>query len=101
MEIKNLLTGVDQYKAKMDKARQADKAKRGDASGAEAATGDTISLSNEAKLRTEAHRAATNAPDVRQEKVDALKAQVDSGAYTVDSRQVAEKLVKEELDLFI
>ena len=62
--------------------------------------GDRVSLSNDARLRTQAFSAAQAAPDVRQERVDALKAQVDNGTYVVDSRKVAAKLLQEDAELF-
>jgi negative regulator of flagellin synthesis FlgM len=100
MQIKNLIDGLGPYdKAKLEKA-ESDKAKarRGDkAAGKDA--GDKVSLSPEAKLRTEAYKAAQDAPEVRHDKVAAIKAQIASGEYTVDSRKIAEKLVRDELDL--
>lgn len=102
MEIKNYLKGLDPYKAKLD---QADRAKGKKGKGAResdsSANGDRISLSNEAKLRTEAYQSAMSASDVRQEKVDALKEKVAAGEYEVDSRQVAKKLLEDEKDFFI
>ncbi|MFV0347198.1 MAG: flagellar biosynthesis anti-sigma factor FlgM [Halodesulfovibrio sp.] len=101
MEIKNYLKALDPYQAKLDKAENA-KAKGGKrgADNAAQSSGDRVSLSNEAKLRTEAYTTALNTPDVRQDKVNAIKARVDSGEYVVDSRKVAEKLINEEVELF-
>lgn len=101
MEIKNYLKALDPYQAKLDKAENA-KAKGGKrgADSAAQSSGDRVSLSNEAKLRTEAYTTALNTPDVRQEKVNSIKALVDSGDYVVDSRKVAEKLINEEVELF-
>jgi negative regulator of flagellin synthesis FlgM len=61
--------------------------------------GDTVTVSEEALLRTEAYHAALNAPDVRQDKVAALKARVESGAYVIDSRRIAADLLNSERDL--
>lgn len=100
MEIKNYLKGLDPYQTKLDKAENAKGklAKRSD--GDSKTTGDRVSVSNEARLRTEAYSAALSAPEVRQEKVNEIKARVDSGEYQVDSRKVAEKLITEEAELF-
>ncbi|GFM37790.1 flagellar biosynthesis anti-sigma factor FlgM [Desulfovibrio psychrotolerans] len=102
MEIKNYLKGLDPYQAQLDKAdaAKARKAKSGE-SGKSAAEGDRVSVSDEARLRTEAYRTALSTPDVRQEKVNAIKAKVDAGEYIVDSQKVAEKLIKEEVELFM
>jgi negative regulator of flagellin synthesis FlgM len=49
----------------------------------------------EAKLINEVSAAE---PDIREEKVAALKEQVDSGTYKVDAKAVADKLVDAHLD---
>ena len=56
-----------------------------------------MSVSPQARLFIEAYTAATNAPEIRQNKIAALKEQVASGTYQVDSRQIAEKLLQSEL----
>ncbi len=100
MEIKTYLNNLDPYQAKLEKSESA-KAKdsrRGTETKGE--SGDRVSVSDEARLRTEAYRTALNAPEVRQEKVTALKAQVDAGEYQIDSQKVAEKLIREESEIF-
>lgn len=57
---------------------------------------DTVTVSNEAVLRTDAYRTAMATPPVRQEKVDAIKSQIQNGSYTIDSRRIATKLLTEE-----
>ena len=106
MEIKNsLLRNLDPYRNKIDSKEAAASGGAGRSKGpapgqtqgqASAAQGDRVSLSSSALLHTTAHAAASGAPDVRQEKVDALKERVASGEYTVDSRKVAEKLLESE-----
>lgn len=62
--------------------------------------GDRVSVSQNAVLLTEARRTAQATPDVRQEKVDALREQVTNGTYQVDTTQLASKLLAEEGGLF-
>lgn len=62
--------------------------------------GDRVSFSQDAALLTEARRTAQATPDVRQEKVDALKEQVNQGTYKIDSRTLASNLLAEESSLF-
>ena len=64
------------------------------------AEGDTLQLSHEARLRTTARSAAMQAGDMRQERVDALKAQVADGTYRIDNEKIAARLLQEEADLF-
>ena len=100
MEIRNLLKGVDPYQAKLEKAeRDSGRAGRSSA-GSASSKGDRVSVSNTARLHTEAMRAANEAPDVRREKVEALKAKVEAGEYTIDPHKVAAKIIEEERELF-
>ena len=62
--------------------------------------GDTLRLSREAVLRTTARSAATQADDIRLERVDALRAQVADGTYRIDNEKIAAKLLQEEAELF-
>lgn len=64
------------------------------------AAGDRINVSFDGVLRTVALSSAMNAGDVRQEKVDAIRASLDNGTYTIDSRKIATKLVQDEKAIF-
>ena len=91
---------INGYRPQMERTEDAaaKAAKAGDARpGGE---GDTLRLSDEAKLHTAARSAAMQAGDMRQERVDALKAQVADGAYLIDNERIAAKLLLEEADLF-
>ena len=101
MDIKSLNKQmINGYRPRLERTEDAAaKAPRaGDArSGAE---GDTLRLSDEARLHTAARSAAMQADDMRQERVDALKAQVADGTYRIDNEKIAAKLLQEETDLF-
>ena len=62
---------------------------------------DAVNMSHDALLLTEAIRAAQNAPDIRQEKVDALKAAIENGTYDINAKLIAERIANEETSLFI
>ena len=104
MEIKNTFNPLDPYtQTKLNNTAQTGQAvgrKAADTAAPKAETGDRVSLSPEAKLRTEAFSSAMNAGDVRADKVAALKAQVESGEYQIDSRAIASRLLQEEPGLF-
>lgn len=68
--------------------------------GHTSAQGDSISVSQDALLLSEAHRVAQNTPDVRADKVEALRLQVANGTYKADSRLIAANLLREEPALF-
>lgn len=104
MEIRNNLNPLDPYnQARLDKADHASSKVTGrnaadNASAGE--TGDRVSLSPEAMLRTEAFSAAMNTPEVRAEKVAEIKALVDAGEYEINSQAIASRLLTEEPGLF-
>ena len=67
------------------------------ASEQSAAGPDVIHLSPQAKLMQKAAQAVAETPEVRPEKVLALKDSVEQGTYEVDSKQVANQLITEML----
>lgn len=62
--------------------------------------GDRVSVSREALLRTEAYRTASSSGDMRQDKVDVIKAEIAQGTYKIDSHHIAMKLIQSEVGLF-
>lgn len=66
--------------------------------GAVQKSGDTVSLSQSARDIQLAKDAVEAAPEVREEVVQDLKKEVDSGAYKVDSNQIADKMVGSNID---
>lgn len=101
MEIKNTLNGLTAYDSSRLERGEADKAKarRQDAGQSLEGKGDRVEFSDEGKLRTEAFKAAQSAPDVRQDKVAAIKARIAAGEYQMDSGTIAANLIRDELDL--
>jgi len=56
-----------------------------------------VEISDAAILMRQASELAKSAPDVRADKVAALKAQVQNGTYRIDAKAIADKLVDEHL----
>lgn len=54
---------------------------------------DEVVLSSQAQSFSQVLQKAKNMSDVRSDKVKALSNQVDSGAYAVDARSIAEKML--------
>ena len=104
MDIKTLLTGIDAYdSARLDKATTAEansKARRTRKDAQESSRGDVVNFSDDARLRTEAYSSAMSSPDVRKEKVEAIKAQIAAGEYKIDPQKIASKVVQEDLEFF-
>ena len=53
---------------------------------------DELNLSETAKYFQLAFKAAKDAPDIRTEKVEAIKAQMEAGTYNVSAQEVASKM---------
>lgn len=100
MKITNPTLGnLDPYSRARVEQKTGDTAERAAGQAPLPVQGDRVSLSDEARLHTVARAEAAAAPDVRREKVDALKQSVADGTYTVDSRKVAQNLVASEVML--
>jgi negative regulator of flagellin synthesis FlgM len=63
---------------------------------------DTVNISDAAKEIQEVRKELDNIPDVRAEKVEQLKNQIENGTYEIKSEEIAEKMLKDSLlnDLF-
>lgn len=81
-------------------ARQAEEATDDNAALESPATADTINVSRDALLLTEALRTAQNTPDVRIDKVEALRAKLANGTYEIDVKRIAASLIREDPGLF-
>jgi len=55
---------------------------------------DSVSLSESARALMGAQQTVDQAPDVREDRVAALKAAIADGTYSVDSRQLAQAMFK-------
>jgi negative regulator of flagellin synthesis FlgM len=78
---------------------EAEGAGSGQAAGtrADASGGSRVAVSDRARGMLAIRRAVDEAPDVRVDKVDDLKAEVSAGTYDVRGRLVAEAMVHEAL----
>ena len=56
---------------------------------------DTVDISDTAKRVSAARDELNKIPDVREEKVAALKKEIENGTYKVDSEEIAEKMLKD------
>lgn len=64
---------------------------------AEAPKGDVVQLSGRSRLIARATELATNAPEVREEKVADIKSRLAAGTYNVSGRVVAESLLRHSI----
>jgi negative regulator of flagellin synthesis FlgM len=60
-------------------------------------SGDRVQLSEKSKEIARARELVNSAPDVRMDKVEEMKAKIESGTYDVSAEKVADKLVKGHL----
>jgi negative regulator of flagellin synthesis FlgM len=86
-----------QYIQQNGKIAPADRNSGAPATQNQVPTEDKVDLSAQSKEMNKIHEVLNATPDVRTEKVEALKKQVESGQYEVNSNSVAEKMLKEFL----
>jgi negative regulator of flagellin synthesis FlgM len=88
---------IIQYVNQQAKVNPADKNQVGSNSGVSFSPTDRVELSSSSRLIQKIQEAAQAAPDVRAEKVAALKKQVENGTYQVSSEDIAGKMLKDFL----
>jgi negative regulator of flagellin synthesis FlgM len=54
---------------------------------------DEVSISSEAKAIATANTAVASAPEIRADRVEAIRAAIADGTYTIDSRALARAMV--------
>lgn len=59
---------------------------------------DKVELSSRAVDLKEMQAAAMASPDVRPEKVEQIKMQIDNGTYKISSEKIAEQLIEEAME---
>ncbi|HOW57368.1 MAG TPA: flagellar biosynthesis anti-sigma factor FlgM [Smithellaceae bacterium] len=66
-----------------------------------AGTGEKVDLSTQAKTIQQIKEVLSGVPDVREEKVQEIKSQVQQGIYEINGDKIAEKMVAESIiDIF-
>jgi negative regulator of flagellin synthesis FlgM len=91
---------IQQYQ-KADKADKVEDRASEKAAAANLVPEEKVNLSTTAKDVQNLSSAISKLPDVREEKVQALKDQIEKGTYKVDAGKTAEKMVGESLlDIF-
>lgn len=68
---------------------------------AQAAASDRVEISGRSREMAKAHEAVAATPDVRQQKVEEIKASIANGQYEVDADQVAQKMIVNFLEEII
>lgn len=59
---------------------------------------DVVSISNQAKDFQTITKALRDVPDIRQDKVNELSEQLNSGTYNVSGKEIADKVLKSIVD---
>jgi len=86
-----------QYIQQNGKIAPADRNPAAPAPQSQVSSEDKVDLSAQSKEMNKIHEVLNATPDVRTEKVEALKKQIEAGQYEVNSNSLAEKMVKEFL----
>ncbi len=61
---------------------------------------DSINVSANGRLITEALKSAHSSPDLRHDKIAAIRERIANGTYEIDARRIARCLIREEPGLF-
>jgi negative regulator of flagellin synthesis FlgM len=85
--------GLDS-RARSEQVERSDgKAKSASGAAAQAVASDTVELSGRSKEMAKASELLANTSDVRQAKVDEVKARIANNEYHVDAEKVAHKMI--------
>lgn len=83
-------------------ARRTERSESAETSGSQSSSssGDvSASISSKARELASAKAVANSAPDVREDKIAALKQRIASGAYHVDADKIADRLVDDHIKM--
>lgn len=59
---------------------------------------DTVALTDGARLLAKVESAVAQAPDVDVERVEAVKAAIQDGSYQIDDQQIADKILRSDVE---
>ncbi len=86
---------IIQDRAKVGSKEGSGKGESAESSSKAGGSSEQIVLSSKAKDIQRAQEAVRSAPDIRVDKVNRIKQQLSDGTYQVNTRDVAEKILKE------
>jgi negative regulator of flagellin synthesis FlgM len=92
----DLQTQLNVYKNATAQADQLD-TKKSESPSDPISLQDRVALSGRGRMIADAQRAVSTIPDVREELVARIKAEVEDGTYKVDSEKAAEGILKESM----
>jgi len=97
MEItpKDNTLNIDAYVNNINDKQKTDNAS--DKAETNVAKTDTVNISDTAKEIQEVRKQLDEIPDVRTEKVQQLKNEIENGTYKIKSEEIAEKMLRESL----
>jgi len=75
-----------------------DKESAGPAKANSAPTSDKVNISSTVKLMQDIHKAVTEAPDIRTDKVNEVRSKIDKNNYKPDLNVVADKLLSPNMN---
>ncbi|MCG8472494.1 MAG: flagellar biosynthesis anti-sigma factor FlgM [Desulfobacterales bacterium] len=85
----------------MREASGASQADRQQVAAREKATGDKVTLSRDSRDMQIARDAVMNAPDIRAERVEALRNEVKEGRYVAPVDKVADKMIASAINEYV
>lgn len=89
-------TNINSFENVKDTQKKAEVKKQ--TAGLAGSSSDKISISDNAKDVSTITKAVKSSPEIREDKVSALKKQIDSGTYDITGEMVAEKMVSNAIN---
>ena len=87
-------TDTTQYVEQAEKSKQAEKNQPAQVQNQQT---DRVDLSDQSKEMKKIYTAQQMAPDIRTDRVNEVKTLVEENRYQVDSKKVAEKMIRESI----
>ena len=87
-------TDTTQYVEQAEKSKQAEKNQTAQVQSQQT---DRVDLSDQSKEMKKIYTAQQMAPDIRTDRVNEVKTLVEENRYQVDSKKVAEKMIRESI----
>lgn len=86
----NPLIGLTKNVQRLDAAQQSDRFQKGSASSSDS---DRLELSIRSLEISHIEDLIRSTPDIREDRVNQVRSQIESGAYNIKAEQIAEKII--------
>jgi negative regulator of flagellin synthesis FlgM len=101
MIIKGVVDKISVYNQNKVEQDKLTSLKKNNESSKSTYSSDKVELSAQGKLLNELTGIVNQQSEVRKDKVEYLKQKINSGEYQISSKEIAKKMVENEIDLYL